>query len=457
MICAALMTPAKLLPVTRPRLVTALLLCIALLLATPLLAERRALVIGIDSYDNLTPLKKARNDARAMTAKLQSLGFQVITLEDANRRSFNQELSRFANQVERGDEVIFYFAGHGIEIEGRNYLLPADVPVVEAGNETFLTGESISATRVLQTIQRRGARMTFMILDACRNNPFPRRGDRSVGGAQGLARMDPPEGAFILYSAGTGQTALDRLSNGDPDPNSIFTRALLPLMSESGLSLQQLTNRVRADVRGLARTVNHDQFPAYYDQMVGQFFFAQPGARGAFDLNGSETDISIPSPGVGTGINTTAAADPCAAALQTWSVIKDSGSRAVFESFMSTYDKCAITTGLALERLSQLSGESSLPDTVTAAAPLAPSDAPPPRLPVDAKQLEIELMREADICFDLWYLRNEVFDSYGYCFKTAKGKKYFDNNDCTSSSVTLSKSDAALVSRLKSREKDLGC
>lgn len=238
------------------------------------LSQRRALVIGVDGYQNLESLQKARNDALAVSNALVDLGFDVLTLYDASRREINSAVSTLAGQIEPGDEVLFYFAGHGIEVDGRNYLLPSDVPVVNYGDESFLTGESIPAGRILDTFQRRGARTTVMVLDACRNNPFSQDGQRSVGGARGLVRMEPPEGAFILYSAGAGQTALDRLSDDDSNPNSVFTRALLPRLQQDGMSLHDLAKQVRRDVQKLAASVNHEQFPAYYDQMSGDMFLS---------------------------------------------------------------------------------------------------------------------------------------------------------------------------------------
>ena len=243
-------------------------------MATP--SNRRwALVVGVDGYQNLEDLKIARNDAQAVSQALTGLGFEVRALYDPTRRDMNSAVSTMANQIDPGDEVLFYFAGHGVEVDGRNFLLPSDVPMINLGDESYLTGESIAADRVLDTFQKRGARTTVMILDACRNNPFPSDGKRSVGGARGLVRMSPPEGAFILYSAGAGQTALDRLSDGDADPNSVFTRALLPRLNDPEMSLHQLAKQVRRDVQDLASTVNHDQFPAYYDQMSGDLFLAR--------------------------------------------------------------------------------------------------------------------------------------------------------------------------------------
>ncbi|MDO8881534.1 caspase family protein [Pseudotabrizicola sp.] len=233
--------------------------------------ERRALVIGNDTYESLPILKKARNDAQAVAASLHDLGFGVATLTDADRRAMTRAVSDLASAVQPGDEVLFYFAGHGVEVKGRNYLLPADAPTVRPGDEAFLTAESLAVDDILFTLQSRGARVTVLILDACRDNPFPRDGMRSAGGARGLAPIAAPEGAFILFSAGTGQSALDALSSGDADPNSVFTRALLPLLAAPGLPLQEMARALKSQVEETAATINHKQRPAYYDELTGDF------------------------------------------------------------------------------------------------------------------------------------------------------------------------------------------
>jgi len=324
------------------RLPAALLTAILVLLLplAALAGGRHALVVGIDAYVHVTPLQKARNDARAVGAALEGLGFGVTTLIDPDRRELNQALSSFAAGLEPGDEALFYFAGHGIEVAGRNYLLPADIPAARPGDEEFVIGEAIGVDRVLATLQRRNVRVSLLILDACRDNPFPTEGARSLGGTSGLARVSPPEGAFILFSAGTGQAALDRLSDDDPDPNSVFTRALLPRLAEPGLDILSLTQKVRSDVRALARTVNHDQFPAYYDQLTGVFTFHPAGLR-------APEAVAPPAE--------TPPADPCAGALQVWSVLAESESPPALRSFAETYrDSCAPLAELAAMRAEAL-------------------------------------------------------------------------------------------------------
>ncbi|HET7447470.1 MAG TPA: caspase family protein, partial [Methyloceanibacter sp.] len=118
--------------------------------------------------------------------------------------------------------------------------------------------------------QGRGAAVSFFVLDACRDNPLAAAGVRSIGGTRGLTRMDTPKGVFVLFSAGLGQTALDRLGDDDPNPNSVFTRSLVPLLKAPGMTHVALAKRVQRDVDELAATVHHAQQPAYYDQIIGE-------------------------------------------------------------------------------------------------------------------------------------------------------------------------------------------
>jgi hypothetical protein len=233
--------------------------------------NRVALVIGNDRYDNLDPLQKAVNDARAVGNVLTRMGFQVIRVENAQRRLMNQKLVEFTGKVGRGDTALFFFAGHGVEIRGTNYLLPTDTPQVREGEEGIVTSEGIPADNIVERLQERGAKITMMVLDACRENPFRKAGTRGIGATRGLAQMIAPEGVFVLYSAGLGQTALDRLSNSDPNPNSVFTRTFVQAIAKPGLSVQDVAKATQLEVRRLAGTVNHPQMPAYYDQILGEF------------------------------------------------------------------------------------------------------------------------------------------------------------------------------------------
>ena len=129
---------------------------------------------------------------------------------------------------------------------------------------------------MLDRIKARGARTLIAVLDACRNNPFERLGRRSLSGSRGLARMDPPEGVFVVFSAGAKQEAMDRLSETDPNPNSVFTRVFLKELKTPSLPLDQIAKRTRIAVRDLAKSVGREQTPAIYDETIGEVIL-RPG------------------------------------------------------------------------------------------------------------------------------------------------------------------------------------
>ena len=242
-----------------------------LLLAEPAAAAKRvALVIGNDQYANIPQLKKAVNDARTMNDTLKKLGFTVLVAENQNRKGLSETLLAFDRMIEKGDTAFFFFAGHGFEIGGENYLLPTDVPSATVGQEELIRDGAIAAERIITRVQNRGAGTSIFVFDACRNNPFEaNKGTRALSGSGGLAAMTPPEGVFVVYSAGAKQTALDRLSNDDTNPNSVFTRNFSRTLVEPGLNLVQIAKRTQSEVRDLALGVRHIQTPAYYDQIVG--------------------------------------------------------------------------------------------------------------------------------------------------------------------------------------------
>jgi hypothetical protein len=242
--------------------------------ASPAHAEKRvALVIGNNDYRNVPKLQKAVNDARTMGDTLKQLGFAVMVAENQTRQAFSQTLLQFDATIQPGDTAFFFFAGHGFEIAGQNYLLPTDVPAATEGQEELVRDASILADRVVSRLQNRGARTTILVFDACRNNPFERRGTRAVAGSGGLAPMTQlPEGVFSVFSAGPRQTALDRLSDNDDNPNSVFTRIFAKELLKPGDNLVQVAQRTRRVVSEMADTVHHKQIPVYFDQMVDDVF-----------------------------------------------------------------------------------------------------------------------------------------------------------------------------------------
>jgi hypothetical protein len=265
-------------------------------------AKRIALVVGNNIYENFPDyrqLKKAVNDAKAISETLKStLGFEVRLLVDSDYSEMNQAIKQVEAEIEQGSVVFFYFSGHGVAIEGANFLLPSDVPQPVTGEEQRLSGASFAAEQVIARFQRKGAKAVFAVLDACRDNPFENEAGKSVGGGGGLTTMDAAEGVFILFAAGVGQTALDRLSETDPNPNSVFTRNLLPLLETDGLSQVDLAKRLYSKVKKDAASVGHDQHPAYYDQIEGYISLGQGNGGGELALlqnpPGSGDPVEVP-------------------------------------------------------------------------------------------------------------------------------------------------------------------
>jgi hypothetical protein len=251
------------------------------ILATPARAEKRvALAIGNDLYPNFPAdrqLKKAVNDAKTIAETLKSLGFEVMVGTNLGRQAMIDKLADFTAQLQPGDMAALFFAGHGVAIGGVNYLIPSDVPAVSEGAEARVRGASIAEPDLIAELQAKSVRVALLVIDACRDNPFPRSAGRSIGNTRGLADAKPARGIFTLYSAGIGQTALDRLSGNDPANNSVFTRVFAEQLKRPELHLGDLAVEVRERVAELAlkatdgngQPAPHEQTPAYYDQTLG--------------------------------------------------------------------------------------------------------------------------------------------------------------------------------------------
>jgi hypothetical protein len=287
----------------RCALPAALAIAVLIAAAAPASAEKRlALVVGNDLYQNVPALSKAVTDASAIASALRKLDFAVTVAENQSRQAMSQALLAFDSTIGSGDTVFFFFAGHGFEVHGTNYLLPIDVPAATEGQEELVQDASFAVDRIVDRMQAHGARTAIFVLDACRNNPFERAGTRAVGGSGGLAPVTPPEGVFILFSAGAKQTALDALAQGDPDPNSVFTRNFVREMANPGLTMVQLAKRTQAEVKELAANARHEQTPAYYDAIVGDFVLngnpddASSGQRTAAALVVPRPEALAPSP-----------------------------------------------------------------------------------------------------------------------------------------------------------------
>lgn len=255
----------------------ALLLGLYCLLACPgaVLAEgkRYALLIGVNEYREVTKLAKAVGDAEALAAALTAFGYATEVVTNPDRRELNASIARFAAKLGPDDTAFVHFSGHGIEIAQQNFLLPADVPLppedIGSGAADFIRGETLALSDLMARITASPAAVRIFVIDACRNNPFAVAGTRGVGTTRGLnVREAAPAGAFVFYSAGVGQQALDSLSKTDPEPTSVYTRVLLKHLTRPQ-SVAEIAQNVRREVRDLARRAGHTQAPAYYDEFIG--------------------------------------------------------------------------------------------------------------------------------------------------------------------------------------------
>lgn len=254
-----------------------LLLIVPLGTSMSLAAKRLALVIGNNDYTEVPKLEKAVGDATAIGEKLAAMGFDVTTAFNMDRRNLNQALSKLYGKIEPGDTVLIQYSGHGVEIAGQNYLLPIDIPLPTDGGSELLKSEALPLNTLVQTLEDKGAGARILIIDACRDNPFAASGTRGMGGTRGLANIATSKGTFIMYSAGAGESALDRLGDADTTPTSVYTRVLLARLDQPGMKLRDLAASIKHDVEQLGKSIGHAQRPAYYDDLPEDFALAPDG------------------------------------------------------------------------------------------------------------------------------------------------------------------------------------
>jgi hypothetical protein len=225
-------------------------------------SERRlALVVGNNAYPS-APLRNAVADATAVSAALRGLQFDVTTVTDADLTTLERAVDAFVARLTPADVAMFYFSGHGVQIDGENYLMPVDF---KGFDEIDVKHKAYSATRVHEKLEAR-ARVRILVLDACRDNPF--KSSRSAQG--GLAEMTA-RGSLIAFATSPGSTA----SDNPRGRNGLFTEKLLEALSEPGLSASDLFRQVRKRVNDAS---DGRQFPWLWDGLIGDFVF-KGGAR----------------------------------------------------------------------------------------------------------------------------------------------------------------------------------
>ena len=228
-------------------------------LGTAAVEKRMALVIGNSAYQS-SPLKNPVNDATDMAAKLKQLQFHVVLKTDVGQKEMDSAIRAFGKDLRQGGIGLFYFAGHGMQVDGRNYLIPVDAKIESESDVRF---ESVDAGRVLGKMEDAGNDMNIVILDACRDNPFA-RSFRS--GTKGLARMDAPKGSIIAYATSPGSVAADGMGR-----NGIYTQNLLAHINTPGLSIERFFKNVRV---GVIKDTGDKQVPWESSSLTGDFYFS---------------------------------------------------------------------------------------------------------------------------------------------------------------------------------------
>ena len=237
-------------------------------------APRVALVVGNGGYDpaNIARLANPVNDARLMASALERVGFDVSLVTDAGQDAMRRAIKAFGKRLRgAGDTAVglFYYAGHGVETGGSNYLIPIGAEVESAMD---LQSDAVPAQWVLSRMEAAGNRLNMVILDACRNNPYA---GRVRGGGRGLARMDAPSGSLIAYSAAPGQVAAD----GEGE-NSPYTLALAEALVEPGMKVEEMFKRVRVRVEDETGRRGRTQTPWESSSLRGDFYFVAPRPAG---------------------------------------------------------------------------------------------------------------------------------------------------------------------------------
>lgn len=224
--------------------------------------ERNALVIGNGDYTGgVTPLRNPVNDANSVSLALEQLGFNVIKRINAGRGDMRQAVYEFGDRLKKGGVGLFFYAGHGLQVDGENYLVPVDARV---RRKFDVPDQCLKASYVLGAMEEAGNRLNIVILDACRNNPF--RTFRS--GQGGLARMDAPTGSLIAYATAPGSVAADGVGE-----NGLYTSYLLKHMRKPGVEVLDMFRLVRIDVMNES---GEEQVPWEATSLTGEFFFNGP-------------------------------------------------------------------------------------------------------------------------------------------------------------------------------------
>jgi Caspase domain len=314
--------------------------------------SRLALVIGNASYKS-APLLNPVNDARLIETALREAGFEVMKAENATLREMRRLVRDFGDRLRASGGVgLFYYAGHGVQVRGENYLVSVDSDI---RNEDEVADDAINAQLVLEKMESAGNRVNLIVLDACRNNPFAVKSRAAVSG---LATMNAPSGSLVAYSTAPGAVAEDGAG-----ANSLYTKHLARVVRQPGLPVEEVFKQVRAAVR---RDSNNRQTPWENTALEGQFYF-KPLPQAALAADQKRAGPAAPPAGV----------DPLTVELAYWDSVKNSTSPAELQSYLKRYP-AGVFADLAKARIAALQAR---PEGAPPAAVATAPEAVPPKAP----------------------------------------------------------------------------
>ncbi len=292
--------------------------------------KRIALVIGNSAYKD-SPLRNPVNDARDMAATLRKLGFDVIEKTDASQKDMNRAIAQFGEKLRSDTVALFFYAGHGVQVRGKNYIIPVDAHIT---SEATVRVEAVDVDSVMD--QLTVSSMNIIILDACRNNPFERR-FRSISG--GLAQMDAPKGSLIAYATAPGKTAAD--GNGR---NGLYTQELLKNIQIPGLALEAVFKRVR---NGVMVASGDAQTPWESSSLTGDFYFLGPTTV--------QLQMAAPVSPPTSAKSRSGASDPTPIEVLLWESAKTATTVGELQAYLTRYPN-GFFADMAKARITAMSG-----------------------------------------------------------------------------------------------------
>ncbi len=449
-------------------------------------AARKAFIVGNSNYTHVVRLTNPVNDAGDLAAKLKALDYDVTVELDANRAQFLRSFQKFVGSISADDVALLYFAGHGLQIGGENFLFPIDARIEkEEDARQFL----VPLNSLLADLSRI-SRNRILILDACSNNPFAdeiakAQATRSAGAARGLARVYAGVGSFIIYATQPGNVALDGTGRNSP-----FTDALLRHITAPNADVHGVMRRVRGDVQ---RATSDQQVPWENSSLIDEVAFTGAsttiGSAPSSTLSPSSTPRKAPTP-PGTAGPLTASppsatppsrvsamaetysyvtrldpkgdnflalrsgTEPDAARIATMgpnTLLKVTESRGPWRRVVlpdgasgwahSNFIACCRTISGGIARPSSAGGATSAPSVRLPVAPVTKT--------------------AGETCESLWLRRNTIWKRNGYCFSSTRAKQALGNTGCsrdqTAARAAMSATDSSEVDALLAREQGMGC